>query len=148
MKSLISLYQRFLTALNAIPHSFLAIPLRLAVATVFWNSALTKLTDWDATVFLFREEYHVPVLPPEFAALLAVSMELSMPILLTMGLATRLAALALLGMTTVIQVFIYPMAWPTHIQWIAMLLVIIARGPGVLSLDHVITKLWQRRFPH
>ena len=78
---------------------------------------MTKLANWDTTIELFTEEYKVPVLPPEIAAYLATSIELSMPVLLVLGLLTRPAVLVLLGMTTVIQVLVYPQAWPTHIQW-------------------------------
>jgi putative oxidoreductase len=133
--------QRLIGLLDRVPYSVLAVPLRLAVATVFWNSAMTKLADWNAAVTLFVEEYKVPVLPPEVAAYIAVSIELSMPVLLVLGLITRGAALVLLGMTTFIEVFVYPLAWPTHIQWAAMLLVLLCRGPGALSLDRL---LWRR----
>jgi len=133
--------RRLIDLLDRVPYSALAVPLRLAVATVFWNSATTKLDDWNAAVTLFAEEYKVPLLPPEVAAYIAVSVELSMPVLLVLGLLTRAAALVLLGMTTVIEVFVYPQAWPTHIQWAAMLLVLLCRGPGALSLDHL---LWRR----
>jgi putative oxidoreductase len=133
--------RRLIGLLDRVPYSALAVPLRLAVATVFWNSAMTKLDDWNAAVTLFAEEYKVPLLPPEVAAYIAVSVELSMPVLLVLGLLTRAAALVLLGMTTVIEVFVYPQAWPTHIQWAAMLLVLLCRGPGALSLDHL---LWRR----
>ena len=127
--------------LDAVPYTALAIPLRLAVATVFWNSAMTKLANWDTAVALFVDEYKVPFIPPELAAYMAVTVELTTPILLVLGLLTRPAALVLLGMTTVIEVFVYPQAWPTHIQWAAMLLVLLCRGPGKLSLDHL---LWRR----
>jgi putative oxidoreductase len=133
--------QRLIGLLDRVPYSVLAVPLRLAVATVFWNSAMTKLADWNAAVTLFVEEYKVPVLPPEVAAYMAVSIELSTPVLLVLGLITRGAALVLLGMTTFIEVFVYPLAWPTHIQWAAMLLVLLCRGPGALSLDRL---LWRR----
>ena len=133
--------RRLIAVLDRVPYSVLAVPLRLAVATVFWNSAMTKLDDWNAAVTLFVEEYKVPVLPPEVAAYMAVSIELSMPVLLVLGLLTRGAAAVLLGMTTVIEVFVYPLAWPTHIQWAAMLLVLLCRGPGALSLDRL---LWRR----
>src|SRR5467141_117500 len=130
--------RRLIDLLDRVPYSALAVPLRLAVATVFWNSAMTKLDDWNAAVTLFAEEYKVPLLPPEVAAYIAVSVELSMPVLLVLGLLTRAAALVLLGMTTVIEVFVYPQAWPTHIQWAAMLFVLLCRGPGKLSLDHLV----------
>lgn len=134
------LVRRVLDLLDAIPYALLAIPLRLAVATVFWNSGMTKLPNWDTTIALFTDEYKVPLLPPEVAAYMAASIELSMPVLLVLGLFTRPAAFILLSMTTVIEVFVYPQAWPTHIQWAAMLLVLIARGPGKLSLDAFIRK--------
>lgn len=136
----VSQFARVLCGLDCIPYAFLAIPLRLAVATVFWNSAMTKLASWDTAVALFTDEYRVPVLPPEVAAYMAVSVELSMPVLLVLGLATRAAAAVLLGMTMVIEVFVYPQAWPTHIQWAAMLLVLLARGPGKLSIDWLIRR--------
>jgi putative oxidoreductase len=126
--------------LERVPYALLAIPLRVAVATVFWNSAMTKLANWDTAVALFTDEYKVPLLPPEIAAYAAVSIELMTPVLLVLGLATRPAALVLLGMTAVIEVFVYPEAWPTHIQWAAMLLVLLCRGPGGFSVDH-----WMRR---
>jgi putative oxidoreductase len=131
---------RIINALDSVPYSALAIPLRLAVATVFWNSGTTKLANWDATLQLFQDEYKVPLLPPDFAAHLGASIELSTPVLLVLGLLTRPAALVLLGMTTVIEVFVYPLAWPTHIQWAAMLLVLLCRGAGTFSADH-----WLRR---
>ena len=121
--------------LESVPYTLLAIPLRLAVATVFWNSAMTKLANWETAVALFADEYKVPLLPPELAAYIAVSIELSTPVLLVLGLGTRAAALVLLGMTAVIEIFVYPQAWPTHIQWAAMLLVLLCRGAGAVSLD-------------
>jgi len=127
--------------LERVPYAFLAIPLRIAVATVFWNSAMTKLANWETALDLFRDEYKVPLLPPELAAYIAVSIELTMPVLLILGLATRLAAFVLLGMTTVIEIFVYPQAWPTHIQWAAMLLVLLCRGGGTWSLDALRTML-------
>ncbi len=126
--------------LDSIPYTLLAIPLRLAVAIVFWNSGTTKLANWDATIQLFAEEYQVPVLPPELAATVAASIELTTPVLLVLGLLTRPAAAALLGMTTVIEIFVYPEAWPTHIQWASMLLVLLCRGAGTFSLDWIIRR--------
>ncbi|HEX2940331.1 MAG TPA: DoxX family protein [Rhodopila sp.] len=124
--------------LESIPYTILALPLRLAVATVFWNSGMTKLADWNATLALFSDEYSLPVLPPAIAAHMAAAIELTTPVLLILGLMTRAAAFVLLGMTTVIEVFVYPEAWPTHIQWAAMLLVLLCRGAGGLSLDQLI----------
>jgi putative oxidoreductase len=127
---------------DRVPYTLLAILLRIAVATVFWNSAMTKLANWDTAIELFREEYKVPLLPPELAAYMAVSIELTAPVLLVLGLATRPVALLLLGMTMVIEVFVYPQAWPTHIQWAAMLLVLLCRGAGSWSVDHLLWKRW------
>jgi len=133
-----------LARLNAVPYWVLAIALRLAVATIFWNSAMTKLANWDTALSLFAEEYKVPLLPPEVAAYMAAGIELAAPVLLVLGLLTRPTALVLLGMTAVIEIFVYPMAWPTHLQWTAMLLVLLCRGPGKVSLDHL---LWRRLGP-
>jgi putative oxidoreductase len=113
----------------------------LLSATVFWNSAMTKLTNWETTVSLFTDDYKVPLLPPELAAYMALTIELTAPVLLVLGLFTRFSALVLLGMTAVIEIFVYPQAWPTHLQWVAMLLVLLARGAGTMSIDHW---LWRR----
>ncbi len=130
--------------LERISYTWLALPLRLAVATVFWNSAMTKLANWDTALALFSDEYQLPLIPPDIAAYLAVTIELTTPVLLVLGLMTRFAAFVLLGMTAVIEIFVYPMAWPTHIQWAAMLLVLLCRGGGALSVDH---QLWRRFGP-
>jgi putative oxidoreductase len=135
-----SYFARWIEWLEGVPYAVLALPLRFAVATVFWNSAMTKLANWDTALELFREEYKLPLLPPELAATMAVSIELSAPVLLVLGLATRATALVLLGMTAVIEIFVYPQAWPTHIQWAAMLLVLLCRGAGSLSLDGAILR--------
>ena len=135
-----ALIARVLRWLDAVPYSLLAIPLRVAVATVFWNSAMTKLANWDTAVALFADEYKVPLVPPEILAYITVSIELTTPVLLVLGLLTRPVAAILLGMTAVIEIFVYPLAWPTHIQWAAMLLVLLCRGPGQLSIDE-----WLRR---
>ena len=141
---MIDLLARIRRWLEAVPYALLALPLRLAVATVFWNSGMTKLANWDTAVALFTDEYRVPLLPPELAAYMAASIELSTPVLLVLGLLTRPAAFVLLGMTTVIEVFVYPQAWPTHIQWAAMLLVLLCRGAGTWSLDHLLWRRWMR----
>jgi putative oxidoreductase len=133
--------ERAVGLLDRVPYALLALPLRAAVATVFWNSAMAKLANWDTTIALFTDEYQVPLLAPEIAANMALGIELTTPVLLVAGLLTRAAALVLLAMTTVIEIFVYPQAWPTHIQWAAMLLVLLCRGAGTLSLDHL---LWRR----
>ena len=141
-RPLVALIERVIGWLECVPYAVLAIPLRFAVATVFWNSGTTKLANWDTTIALFVDEYKVPLLPPEIAAYMAATIELTTPVLLVLGLATRPATVVLLGMTLVIEIFVYPEAWPTHIQWAAMLLVLLCRGPGKWSLDHLV----RRRF--
>jgi putative oxidoreductase len=136
-----SLITRATQELDRVPYALLALPLRLALATIFWNSGMTKLANWETTISLFANDYQVPLLPPEVAAYMAASIELTTPVLLILGLFTRLAAFVLLGMTAVIEVFVYPQAWPTHIQWAAMLLILLCRGAGKLSLDEL---LWRR----
>ena len=127
--------------LEAVPYWVLALPLRFGVAWIFWNAAQVKLISWPRTLELFADEYRVPLLPPEWAASMALSIESAAPVLLVLGLLTRAAVFVLLGMTAVIQVFVYPEAWPTHLQWAAMMLVLLCRGAGRLSLDHF---LWRR----
>ncbi|HEY3077473.1 MAG TPA: DoxX family protein [Burkholderiales bacterium] len=127
--------------LESVPYTVLALPLRFGVAWIFWNSAQVKLINWQRTIELFTDEYRVPLLPPEFAAGMALSIELTCPILLVLGLFTRAAVLVLIGMTAVIQTFVYPDAWPTHLQWTAMMLVLLCRGAGAVSVDHY---LWRR----
>lgn len=122
-----------------ISHTLLALTARIALAAVFLYSARTKvdgfLTLKDSTLTLFAEEYKVPVLPPELAAHMATYTEHLFPVLLILGLATRLSALGLLGMTAVIQIFVYPEAWPTHLTWAMPMLYLIGRGGGTFALD-------------
>lgn len=132
--------RRGLAGLDALPWTLLALPMRLAGFAVFWRAGTVKLADWQGTLLLFHEEYRVPVLPPDFAAYLATSIELAGAVALLLGLMTRLSAAAFLGMAAVIQVFVYPEAWPTHIQWLAFLLPLLARGPGAVSLDHLLAR--------
>jgi putative oxidoreductase len=121
--------------LNAIPYTVIALIARAATFSVFFRSGSQKLSDWNSTLLLFENEYHVPVLPPHVAAYMAASLELGGSVLVLVGLCTRLTIVALLGMILVIQVFIYPMAWPDHIQWLAFMFILLARGPGKLSID-------------
>ena len=123
------------------PLAILQFLFRLSIAAVFWNSGLTKLASWQTTIVLFRDEYKVPVLPPEFAATLAASVELTCPALLVLGLFTRLATLPMLGMTFVIQAFVYPEDWIEHLTWASLLLFILTRGPGAIALDRWISPL-------
>lgn len=140
LSSLSAVFKSAFSWLDRVPYSLLAIPLRLAVATVFWNSAMAHLANWQTTLELFETDYSLPFLPPHLAAYMAVSIEVSAPILLIVGLLTRVTAFVLLGMTTVIEAFVYPQAWPTHIQWAAMLLVLLCRGAGALSADQAIKR--------
>ena len=124
-----------------VPHAVILLSARVAIAPVFWLSGRTKVDGWtikDSTFDLFRYEYAVPVIPPELAASMATTVEHALPVLLVIGLATRFAALGLLGMTMVIQLFVYPEAWTVHALWAALLLVIVARGAGIVSLDHLV----------
>jgi len=126
---------------NGIPQSFISLVARVAVANVFWRSGQTKVEGWslkDSTFYLFREEYKVPLLPPDLAAYMATISEHLFSVLLLVGLASRLSAAGLLFMTAVIQIFVYPDGWPDHILWFTALLLIIARGPGAVSLDHLL----------
>ena len=124
-----------------ITHGMLALAARLAIASIFFLSGRAKvdgiLTISDGTHALFREEYKLPLLPPELVAHMATCAEHLFPVLLVLGLFTRLSALALLGMTAVIQIFVYPDAWPTHLSWAALMLYLIGRGAGPVSLDQV-----------
>jgi putative oxidoreductase len=124
--------------LEHVPYWFLALPLRVAIAWVFWASATTHLANWQTTLYMFATDYRLPFLPPIAAAYTAVAIEVTTPWLLILGLLTRPAALVLLGMTAVIEIFVYPQAWPTHLKWAAMLLVLLCRGAGALSLDHLV----------
>lgn len=139
--------------MDTIPHSLIAVLGRFSIAAVFWKSGQTKVEGlsidlisgefhlgWphlsESAVFLFQEEYRLPLIPPELAAYLAATAEHVFPVFLLLGLGTRFSALALLLMTAVIQLFVYPDAYPTHGVWATVLLYLVARGPGLISLDH------------
>jgi len=150
--ALIRLFER-------IPNSLIAFLARFSIAAVFWNSGQTKVQGlvlnfvngdfalgWprlsDSALSLFQDEYKLPFVPPELAAPMAAFAEHLFPLLLLFGLATRFSAFALLGMTLVIQVFVYPGAYATHGVWAALLLYLMARGPGAFSIDHLLAKRW------
>ena len=124
---------------SLIGHPLLALVDRVAIGAIFFLSGRTKVEGFlsvtDGAYALFRDEYKVPVIPPEIAAYLATYAEHLFPVLLVLGLFTRLSALALLGMTAVIQIFVYPDAWPTHLSWAGLLLYLVGRGAGPVSLD-------------
>lgn len=125
-----------------LPHDLLALATRVGIAAIFFYSGRTKvegfLTLTEGAYELFRTEYKLPFVPPEIAAHLAAYAEHLFPVLLVLGLFTRLSALALLGMTLVIQLFVYPDAWPTHLSWAALLLYLVGRGGGRVSLDKLL----------
>ena len=140
-----------------IPNSLIALLARFSIAAVFWTSGQTKVQGlvlnfvsgdfalgWprlsDSALALFQDEYKLPFVPPELAAPMAAFAEHLFPLLLLFGLATRFSALALLGMTLVIQLFVYPGAYATHGTWATLLLYLMARGPGVFSIDHWLAK--------
>ena len=128
--------------LSRIPHAFVQLAMRGGLAGIFWSSARTKveglITVSENTFYLFEEDYSLPLLDPEIAAYLATYAEHLLPILLILGLGTRLAALGLFVMTLTIQIFVYPDAFlSTHFGWFALALGVMAYGPGKLSIDHL-----------
>lgn len=137
-----NIYARIGQKLDQLPGSILLLVARLGVAGVFFMSGRTKVDGilhiTDSTYSLFETDYRIPLIPPHIAAHLATYQEHLFPILLVLGLFNRVAALGLLGMTTVIEVFVYPDAWPTHLSWAGLLLPIIFRGGGKFSLDHLL----------
>jgi putative oxidoreductase len=153
----LALYQRWLAPvinhMQTLPYSGLALLARFSIAGVFWQSGQTKVQGFkvnfvngdfqlgwprlaDGVIDLFETEYKLPLMPPELGATLAAFGEHAFPLLILLGLATRFSALALLGMTAVIQLLVYPGAYPTHGVWASVLLMLIMQGPGKLSLDH------------
>lgn len=151
--SLAGRIQSVIDLLSSIPHSLIAFIARFSIGAVFWMSGQTKVQGFvvdlatgdvklgwprlsDSAVALFRDEYKLPFIPPELAAPMAATAEHLFPLLLLIGLGTRFSALALLGMTAVIEIFVYPDAYPTHGTWAAIFLYLIARGPGAFSVDH------------
>jgi putative oxidoreductase len=145
MTALISVCNRLAElAGRLLPETVLLLVARLGIAAVFFQSGRTKVEGWltitDSTYYLFETDYKLPFVPPHLAAHMATYSEHLFPILLVLGLGTRFAALGLLGMTTVIEVFVYPDAWPTHLSWAAILLPLIAKGGGALSLDRLLRR--------
>nr|WP_244598401.1 DoxX family protein [Rhizobium tubonense] len=140
-------FYAILRLLDLIPHDLIALISRLSIAAVFWQSGQTKVDGWHVTdnaVYLFETEYKLPFVDPWLAAHISAFAEHFFPLLLVIGFASRLSALALLGMTLVIEIFVYPDAWPTHGTWAVCFLVIIAGGPGRISIDHFIARHFSR----
>ncbi len=140
---MLSLIAKATALFERIPGDLIAIIARIGIATTFFRSGLLKLDGWSNgnTLALFQYEYKLPVIPPEFAAPLAMAMELSMPILILAGFLTRFAALALFCMTLVIEIFVYPNAFDTHGVWATALLYLMKYGPGTLSIDNFVPPL-------
>ena len=120
--------------------SALQLLFRLWMAKLFWDSGMVKLASWGQTVALFRDLYQVPIVSPELAATMAVSVELASPVLLVFGLATRLAAIPMLGMALTIQFLVPDFYRIEHYYWMMLLLSLIVRGPGLISVDHWVRK--------
>lgn len=153
--AIVGLFERIL-------HSLVAFIARFSIAAVFWNSGQTKVENFainivngefalgwpqlsDSAVALFVHEYMLPIIPPEIAAPMAATAEHLFQLLILVGLATRLSSLALLCMTLVVQFFVYPGAYATHGTWIAVLLYLMARGPGVFAIDHWLARRYAAR---
>jgi putative oxidoreductase len=128
---------------EAFPLSILQLAMRIAIGAVFFKSGMLKLNSWEFAIKLFELEYQVPVLDPVTAARLATFVELTFPVFLFAGLATRLATLPLLGMVAVIEIFVCPKAWVEHLLWASVLLMLLVRGAGMFSLDYLIDRYFR-----
>jgi putative oxidoreductase len=135
-------YRGALKLADTIPLSLVQLAARVAVAHVFWQSAQTKLASWPVTLQLFAFEYRLPLIDPAIAAPLATAAEIIGAVLLFFGLCARLGALMLLGVVAVIQVFVFPESWGEHLLWASLLLLVFARGAGVISIDHLADRLF------
>jgi putative oxidoreductase len=141
--SIVTAINQVIALMSRIPNDAIALLARISIGAIFWRSGATKVNGFSLSenaIELFREDYKLPLIDPVVAATLAALAEHIFPVFLIVGLASRLSATALLGMTAIIQIFVYPGAWPIHGVWATALLVIIARGPGLVSLDALIAK--------
>lgn len=120
------------------PLSLIELGMRIAVGATFFRSGMLKLQSFDTAIALFRDEYRLPLLPPELAAYLGTAVELSAPVLLVVGLFARVGAAALLTMTLTIQFLVYPESWPEHLMWASILIYVFSRGAGALSIDRIV----------
>ncbi|MBZ9848195.1 DoxX family protein [Mesorhizobium sp. CA14] len=134
---LVGLYRRVIKLPEHVPFSLVQLAARVAVAHVFWQSAQSKLASWRVTLQLFANEYNLPLIDPSIAAPLATAAEITGSVLIFLGLFSRLAALMLLGVVSVIQIFVYPENWAEHLLWASLLLLVLTRGAGIFSLDYV-----------
>lgn len=137
----VALVERVIERLGRFPLSWIQLAMRVAVGAVFFNAGLMKYRSWELTLLLFRDEYKVPFIDPALAARMATFNELTFSTLLVLGLATRMATLPFLGMLVVIQTFVYPQAWVEHLTWASILVFLLTRGAGAISLDYLI---WRR----
>lgn len=154
---MIHLVKALVAQFERIPYWLIALLGRFSIAAVFWKSGQTKVEGFvvdivsgefqfglpklaDSAVYLFQEEYRLPLLPPELAATMGAVAEHVFPALILLGLATRFSALALLVMTLTIEIFVYPDAYPTHGVWATVLLLLMAKGPGAVALDHLVAR--------
>ena len=140
MKTVVRWFDVVRQGLERVPLPLIQLAMRIAVAAVFFNAGLLKYRSWELTLLLFRDEYKVPLFDPALAARMATFNELTFSTLLFLGLATRLATLPFLGMIFVIQTFVYPDAWTEHLIWASILVFLLTRGAGALSLDHFVTR--------
>jgi putative oxidoreductase len=131
-------FERTRAQAERFPLSVIQLAMRIGVGAVFFKSGLLKINSWEFAVKLFEDEYKVPLLDPILAAQVTTVIELTVPVLLFLGLGTRLATLPLLAMTFVIQSFVYPQAWTEHLLWASVLVFLLSRGPGALSLDFLL----------
>jgi putative oxidoreductase len=154
MTRLIEIVLKLRQLAESIPYSVSALLARVAIATIFWRAASTKLANFDLTIALFQDEYlrNVPFLPAAPMACLATVIEIAMPALIVAGLMARLATLPLIGMTIFIQLFVYPDSWPDHLIWIALLTLLLSRGAGAISADALVARFFgqgaQEHLPH
>lgn len=144
-RGLASQFRMLVKQADRIPLSLVQLSARLAVAHVFWNSAQSKLASWPITQQLFAYEYNLPLIDPNTAAVLGTATELAGAVLLALGLFARLGALMLLGVVAVIQLFVFPGHWGEHLLWASLLALVVARGAGVVSLDHLADRAIQAR---
>ncbi|MBC2693283.1 MULTISPECIES: DoxX family protein [Pseudomonas] len=157
----VKLIKWFIEQFERTPYWLIALLGRFSIAAIFWKSGETKVQGLaldivsgefqfglprlaDSAVFLFKEEYRLPLISPESAAIMAAFAEHFFPLMILIGLATRFSALALLIMTLTIQLLVYPDAYPTHGVWATVLLLLLAKGPGAVALDHFIARKFSR----
>ena len=140
-----SRYVSVRSLLERVPLSLILLAMRVAMGFVFFNAGLLKFNSFDFAVKLFAEQYRLPLLPPELAARLAMTVELGAPLFLFAGLATRLATLPLLGMTLVIVTLVYPASWVESLLWASVLVMILTRGPGTISLEYLVERWFEAR---